>query len=1456
MHALLVTLALLLPPGVAQAQEISLVSNITESHTGLQNVFPPDYTIGTIELGEKRNAQRFTTGSNPAGYTLQSVVLNLLEGSGTGQVVRVAIHDDGSSGNPGTLLAVLDSPADPIGDNSGTAGNRTFAAPSALSLNADTEYWVVVSNTTTDNSYFDISVTNSNNETTAHGFSIRDSRHGGTPGSWLEDNNTKLRMEVRGTVVIPTGLEVTLHLSDNEPHEDLLAVTVTATASPASPVAFTVEISASPVAPATDDDFELSTNRTLSFAANATGSTGTVRISPVSDEDPEPNDVVKVSGVVSNPAIPNPDDVRLTILNDDADLPQDIAIDAPAAVDEGAGTANVTVTLTTRQNTAPVIDAQLFYRQRPGTATRGDDYTRPQGLGNRIAIVPVSEFSANADGTAWVARHSFEIGIVDDGEAEADETIVFEIYIISDNRGTEQTIVIRDDDTPPAVSIAAANPTVLEEQPAVFTLSRTGATGSALTVTVALTEQADRDVLPDGAATQRTVTFARGSSTAALTVELENDDLTEPDGDLTAAVRAGAGYTVGDPSTATVTVVDDDGPTAPVIEDIEVVSTPRLRWRNSREEDTYGEGENIRIEVRFDQTVHVEGEPAMALEVGDPCGSVCEARYESGSGTNTLVFAYLVLVVDLDRNGVAIPANPIGESIDKFDGFSIRNDWDQEARLSYRREGTKSGHRVDGTRQAAPYLSVEDAEAHEADGEMAFTVRLEPHGLGIVTVEYATRDGSGDTGAKAGLDYTETSGTLRFNPLETERTVTVPIIDDDEEDDGETFTLRLSNPDGARLRDGDRAARGTIRNSDPAALSASFPASAFASASHSGADDRPQVVVAFSEPVAEFGADTRSVSVTGGTVASVQPHAEDGLENAWVFFLVPDGGGDVTFALVADAACASGGICTAGGKVLTQVPAASTIPGPEPGPPPPLTAEFRDMPETHDGESAFTFRIAFSEPLSWMNGRRLREDVVAVAGGRATSASRVNRRRDLWELTLEPDSPSDVTVTVAAGAACGTPAAVCTKDGRALSETISATVEGPVNTTVPRITAVQVTSVPKLERDTYGLGETIRFTVSFSEQVEVTGRPHFTFSLGNRSATRRVDAPYESGSGTAALVFGYVVQEGDEDNNGIFLVDGDALGRAGPVALDAGEAIAALGGGVDADLSSSVRGTERDHKVDGSRAPAASAPMREDLAARACSALAGGDGLAPGRAAAALWRDGDMDSDQLAALDDMGNGNGTYDLGDLLAWINRCRPGSGSADGAGPPPSAPPAMPASQPAREASQRRKGARGPARRRRAAADPPTAGSRTRRSGWLRTALLAVVTLAWGCGDGIVGPRADTPGHDAVGAAFTDPGPLQVRLTAPPRARDIGAMLVIEGPAIDSVQAPGLEIFETDESSSMRREVVIAGALPPDAPVLRVWVPHRGDEARYRVSLLQVAAEDFTLGDPEDYAVAIGR
>ena len=59
--------------------------------------------------------------------------------------------------------------------------------------------------------------------------------------------------------------------------------------------------------------------------------------------------------------------------------------------------------------------------------------------------------------------------------------------------------------------------------------------------------------------------------------------------------------------------------------------------------------------------------------------------------------------------------------------------------------------------------------------------------------------------------------------------------------------------------------------SDDEPLTASYPASAFASKRHTGSDDRPQVVVAFSEAVAEFAANTPSASVTGASGLSVQP---------------------------------------------------------------------------------------------------------------------------------------------------------------------------------------------------------------------------------------------------------------------------------------------------------------------------------------------------------------------------------------------------------------------------------------------------------------------------------------------------------------------------------------------------------------------------------------------------------
>ena len=480
--------------------------------------------------------------------------------------------------------------------------------------------------------------------------------------------------------------------------------------------------------------------------------------------------------------------------------------------------------------------------------------------------------------------------------------------------------------------------------------------------------------------------------------------------------------------------------TPPSIEKIGVASTPRLSSRGTTNRDTYGEGETIRIEVRFDQPVVVDGEPTFALEVGDPCLAACEADYESGSGTNTLVFAYLVLEVDIDRNGIAIRGNPI----EVTSGDSIRNAADQDARLSSKGKGTQRNHKADGSRAAASHLSVEDAEAREADGEMEFTVRLEPHGLGIVTVDYATADGTGSKAARAGEDYTETSGALTFDPLETQRTVTVPIIDDAEPDDGETFTLTLSNPDGATLRSGDGEATGTIRNSEPQeALTASFEDMP---AAHDGAAFTFRVAFSRDIGISYKALREDAFAVSGGRVTGGK--RVDDRRDLFEMTVEPDGGGDVAITLEADRDCAaSGAICTKGEprRRLTNSPSA-TVAGPDGAADEaePLTARFEDMPAEHRGEGGFRFRAAFSEDIG-ISYKALREDAFAVSGGRVTGGKRVDDRRDLFEMTVRPDGGGDVEIELPAGRDCAESGAICTKGElrRRLTNSLSATVAGP-----------------------------------------------------------------------------------------------------------------------------------------------------------------------------------------------------------------------------------------------------------------------------------------------------------------------------------------------------------------------------------------------------------------------------
>ncbi len=122
----------------------------------------------------------------------------------------------------------------------------------------------------------------------------------------------------------------------------------------------------------------------------------------------------------------------------------------------------------------------------------------------------------------------------------------------------------------------------------------------------------------------------------------------------------------------------------------------------------------------------------------------------------------------------------------------------------------------------------------------------------------------------------------------------------------------------------------------------------------------------------------------------------------------------------------------------------------------------------------------------------------------------------------------------------------------------------------PRVTQIYFSSFPA-RGSTYELGEEVRVVVDFDKVVTVTGRPHVALTIG--AETRYATLSTRWGD-DRHMDFRYVVQEGDQDEDGIG-IPGNAL------ALNGGS-ITTADGTTDADLTHAAVGPERVRKVDGS----------------------------------------------------------------------------------------------------------------------------------------------------------------------------------------------------------------------------------------------------------------------------------
>ena len=340
------------------------------------------------------------------------------------------------------------------------------------------------------------------------------------------------------TLTLPAGAEQTVTIDDDDGTPEVLLVltppsiaedggtsTVTATVSPASATAFTVAVASAPVSPAVAGDFEQS-GTTLSFAAGAALSTGSVTIAAVDNAADTPNRQVSVSGTVSAPGVSAPPDATLTILDDDQAPVLTLGV-APASIAEDGGTATVTVST----GTGSTFDsAQAIALALGGTATRDADYT----LSATELTLPAGASSVTATLTG-----------LDDGVFEGDETVLVSGLHNGAAFGVARTVTIHDDEAAPAVTL-------------VLTPDSIGEDGGTSTVTVAVEPNAPaaaRDFELSGG----TLSFAGNAtaSTGEVTIAAVDNDVDAADKTLRVSGAVSRGDVTA-PADATLTIVDDD----------------------------------------------------------------------------------------------------------------------------------------------------------------------------------------------------------------------------------------------------------------------------------------------------------------------------------------------------------------------------------------------------------------------------------------------------------------------------------------------------------------------------------------------------------------------------------------------------------------------------------------------------------------------------------------------------------------------------------------------------------------------------------------------------------------------------------------------------------------------------------------------------------------------------------
>ncbi|MEO8434757.1 MAG: Calx-beta domain-containing protein, partial [Pyrinomonadaceae bacterium] len=514
----------------------------------------------------------------------------------------------------------------------------------------------------------------------------------------------------------------------------------------------------------TDNDYTLIPAGTLTFNPGEISKPIAVSVNGDTKFESDDTFVINLSGATNATIADNQG--QGTIANDDSQPTASINDVSQSEGNSGTSTFTFNVNLTNPSAQTVTVN----YATADGTASAGSDY---QSASSTLTFNP--------------GETSKPIAVLVEGETsfESNETFVVNLTLpvnatMGDGQG-QGTIV--NDDSQPTISINDVNLGEGNSGATSFNFNVILSNPSSQTVTVnyATANGTATTADNDYSSTNGTVTFNPGETGKPITVTVNGDVLNEPDEIFFVNLSAAVNATITD-NQGSGNVTNDDALPSLSINDLSVAE-----GNSGTANATF----NVTLSAPSGQTVSVNYATA---------NSTATAGIDYESTTGTLTF---------DPGDTSKPVAVVinGDTAHEPNETFFVNVFGATNATIADNQGVGTITNDD----AVPSLSLNDATANEGNTgttTFTFTATLSNPSSQTVTVNYAMADGT----AAAGSDYQNASGTLTFNPGDTNKPITVLVNGDALNEADETFFVNLSGATNAGITD--NQGLGTITNDD------------------------------------------------------------------------------------------------------------------------------------------------------------------------------------------------------------------------------------------------------------------------------------------------------------------------------------------------------------------------------------------------------------------------------------------------------------------------------------------------------------------------------------------------------------------------------------------------------------------------------------------------------------------